>query len=111
MKTTQAPVKQQDLSYEWLQFLVDFALDGIVSKFILFGKYCLINPLVFVFKPLFQGRPMPAEVISFALKPEMTNIESLGAAANGSLFSTDEGSYLLDCHFGWFRTRHSLHQS
>jgi len=51
-------------------------------------------------------RALPVEVIPFGLRPEIQFIESLGARvtlrknADGTLFKTDQGNYILDCHFG-----------
>jgi ribose 5-phosphate isomerase A len=50
--------------------------------------------------------PLPVEVIPFAWRLEADYVKSLGARAvlrshnNGSPFTTDQGNYILDCHFG-----------
>ncbi|NOX38145.1 MAG: ribose-5-phosphate isomerase RpiA [Calditrichaeota bacterium] len=49
---------------------------------------------------------LPVEVVPFGLRPEIQFIQSLGAQvtlrknADGTLFKTDQGNYILDCHFG-----------
>jgi ribose 5-phosphate isomerase A len=50
--------------------------------------------------------PLPVEVISFAETLVKSRIEALGAQvtlrkrSDGSLYVTDEGHHILDCHFG-----------
>jgi ribose 5-phosphate isomerase A len=53
-----------------------------------------------------SGRPVPVEVVRFALQPEMQFIKSLGAGValrrttEGGPFITDEENYIIDCDFG-----------
>ena len=50
--------------------------------------------------------PLPVEVIRLALRPVGRSLSALGAAvqlrkiSTGEPFVTDEGNYILDCHFG-----------
>jgi ribose 5-phosphate isomerase A len=51
-------------------------------------------------------KPVPVEVIPFGWAPEAAFIENLGARValrkkkDGDIFMTEEGNYILDCHFG-----------
>jgi ribose 5-phosphate isomerase A len=50
--------------------------------------------------------PVPVEVVSFGWRSQIPFLESLGARVvlrhdiNGSPFKTDQGNWVLDCHFG-----------
>lgn len=52
------------------------------------------------------NRPVPVEVIPFALQPEINFLKTLGANillrtnADRSPFITDQGNHIVDCHFG-----------
>lgn len=51
-------------------------------------------------------RPVPVEVIPFGWRSQAAYLESLGARVevrrnnDGTLFQTDQGNLILDCHFG-----------
>ena len=52
-------------------------------------------------------RPLPVEVVPFAVKPSQRFILSLGAVSaevrrgeDGKIFLTDQRNYILDCNFG-----------
>ena len=52
-----------------------------------------------------EGRPLPVEVVRFGWRQTGRTIEHLGCRAElreveGSPFISDEGHYILDCHFG-----------
>ncbi|MBN1954339.1 MAG: ribose-5-phosphate isomerase RpiA [Anaerolineae bacterium] len=50
--------------------------------------------------------PVPVEVVPFGWRSQAAYLESLGAEAvlrqdrHGSVFATDQGNLILDCHFG-----------
>jgi ribose 5-phosphate isomerase A len=50
--------------------------------------------------------PLPVEVIPFAASPVRKQLEKLGAnpvlrsGHDGSPYITDEGNFILDCHYG-----------
>jgi ribose 5-phosphate isomerase A len=50
--------------------------------------------------------PVPVEVLAFGWRSQVDLLESLGARVRlrttpqGAPFQTDQGNYILDCHFG-----------
>ena len=60
--------------------------------------------------------PLPVEVVPFALTIVDRKLQSLGCTitlrkANNEVYITDNGNYILDCHFGEIKDPASLHQT
>jgi ribose 5-phosphate isomerase A len=65
-----------------------------------------------------ERMPVPVEVIPFAWRTQVPFLESLGArpvlrkqqsaGSTGRPFVTDEGNFILDCHFGRLADPHGL---
>ncbi len=53
-----------------------------------------------------EKKPVPVEVVPFGWASQAVFLEQLGARValrkkrNGEIFTTDEGNFILDCHFG-----------
>ncbi len=59
--------------------------------------------------------PLPVEVLPFGWEVTAERIANLGAKPvvrqnNGSLFTSDNGNYILDCDFGTIHEPAALHQ-